>query len=198
MRKMDYLAAKAFILDKLQTELSEKLFYHGLHHTLDVLRVTQELCERLGVSDYETTILKSAALFHDAGFIINNVQHERLGCEIAREHLPRFGYQRREIERICGMIMATRIPQSPQNALEEIICDADLDYLGRADFYEIGATLFQELQAYQVIDNEEEWNRIQVRFLEAHAFFTSVNQERRTPRKMQHLEELKSLVARYG
>lgn len=34
---MDYHAAKAFILDKLERELSDKLTYHGLHHTLDVL-----------------------------------------------------------------------------------------------------------------------------------------------------------------
>ena len=63
------------------------------------------------------------------------------------------------------MIMATKIPQSPRNGLEEIICDADLDYLGRDDFYEIGATLFEELKAYNVLQNEREWNRIQVKFL---------------------------------
>ena len=32
---------------------------------------------------------------------------------------------------------ATKIPQTPLTKLEEIICDADLDYLGREDFFEI-------------------------------------------------------------
>ena len=41
---MNYHAAKAFIVDKLERELSADLTYHGLHHTLDVLRVTEELC----------------------------------------------------------------------------------------------------------------------------------------------------------
>ena len=58
-------------------------------------------------------------------------------------------------EQICGMIMATKIPQSPKNYLEQILCDADLDYLGRDDFYDIGGTLFKELKTYNVLDTEE-------------------------------------------
>lgn len=194
---MDYQGAKAFILNKLVSELSPELYYHGPHHTLDVLAVTVELCHLMEISAYETTLLKTAALFHDSGFTVSNVNHEKVGCDIVREHLPRFDYQAEEIERICGMIMATKIPQSPQNKLEEIICDADLDYLGRPDFYDIGETLFQELHAFEVLNSHEEWNRIQVRFLEAHGFFTSVNLKRRRPAKLVHLENLKTLVATY-
>ena len=65
---------------------------------------------------------------------------------MAREILPAYGLTRDQIDTICGMIMATRIPQSPSNQLERILCDADLDYLGRDDFYEIGGRLFEELR----------------------------------------------------
>ncbi len=194
---MNYDAAKAFILDKLQRELSDRLFYHGLHHTHDVLAVTEELCNLETVTPYESILLKTAALFHDSGFTINNREHEHLGCEIAREYLPRFGYSHAEIERICGMIMATKIPQTPHNFLEAILCDADLDYLGREDFYPIGNTLFAELQAYDVLQSEESWNRLQVSFLESHRFFTDTNRERRGPLKQAYLEELKELVEAY-
>lgn len=194
---MDYQAAKTFILDKLHSELSDQLFYHGIHHTLDVLEVTAELCRVLKVSAYETILLKTAALFHDAGFTVSSEEHEQLGCDIVRRHLPDFGYSAIEIEKICGMIMATKIPQSPQTKLEEIICDADLDYLGRTDFYEIAASLFEELRAFDRIKTEEEWNRIQVRFLESHSFFTSVNIDRRRPQKLVYLSSLKDLVSTY-
>ena len=194
---MHYHAAKAFILDKLKRELSDRLYYHGLHHTYDVLAVTEELCELEKVTPYDALLLKTAALFHDSGFTVNNREHEHLGCEIARENLPRFGYSHDEIERICGMIMATKIPQTPHNFLESILCDADLDYLGREDFYSIGNTLFEELRAYDVLESEESWNRLQVSFLESHAFFTDTNKERRGPRKKAYLQELKELVATY-
>lgn len=191
---MDYLAAKDFIVEKLSTELSDQLYYHGLHHTLDVLDVAAELCALMGISAYETMLVKTAVLFHDAGFTESPVEHERTGCDIAQRHLPQLGYTAHEIARIQGMIMATKIPQSPQNTLEAIICDADLDYLGRPDFYTIGQTLYQELCAFNIIDTMEAWNQIQVRFLEKHTFCTPVNQARRTPMKEQYLAELRYLV----
>lgn len=194
---MNYKGAKHFILDRLERELPPQLTYHGLHHTLDVLAITKELCFLENVTAYETVLLKTAALFHDSGFIISNVEHEKKGCRIAREHLPGFGYSPSEIEQICGMIMATKIPQNPQNELEEIICDADLDYLGREDFYQIGSTLFSELKAYEILDTEQEWNLIQVKFLENHTFFTATNRQRRAPRKADYLDQLRGLVAAY-
>ncbi|MBX2928577.1 MAG: HD domain-containing protein [Saprospiraceae bacterium] len=194
---MNYHAAKAFILDKLEQELSADLTYHGLHHTLDVLHVTEELCQLEAISPYESLLLKTAALFHDAGFTESNKDHEALGCAMVREHLPRYDFTPLEIERICGMILATKIPQSPGNFLEAILCDADLDYLGRSDFYDIGSTLFQELKIYNVLHREEDWNRLQVTFLEKHTFFTPTNLRRRAPGKQAHLNHLRRIVEQY-
>lgn len=194
---MNFHAAKAFILDKLESELSDHLYYHGIHHTLDVLYTVEELCYYEKVTPYEEMLLKTAALFHDSGFTVAAQEHERLGCGIARNHLPRYGYKAQEIERICGMIMATKIPQTPKNELEKIMCDADLDYLGRDDFYDIGRTLFEELKASNVLSSEEAWNRIQVSFLEQHRFFTPTNRKRRAPKKQRYLAELKEVIAEY-
>ncbi len=195
---MNYQAAKEFIIDKMQRELSHRLTYHGLHHTLDVLEVTTELCALENIPPNDTVLLETAALFHDSGFTINNKNHEELGCDIVRANLPQFGFSDRDIRRICGMIMATKIPQRPQDRFEEILCDADLDYLGRPDFYSIGATLFQELKDFNVLQTEEAWNRLQVNFLEHHTFFTATNRLRRAPVKARYLAELKTLVATYG
>ena len=196
--QMDYRAAKQYILAKLRTGLSGNLSYHGMHHTLDVLKVAKALCESEGVLGHSVTLVKTAALFHDAGFVKDkHAGHEYEGCLMARAVLPGFGYFSEDVEIICGMIMATKIPQSPTNLLEEIICDADLDYLGRADFYPIAETLFQELNTYQLISGEQAWNRLQVNFLMAHHFHTRTSIRLREPAKQQYLEELKGLVATY-
>ncbi len=195
---MDYRAAKQFILNKLRSELSDQLYYHGLHHMLDVLRTATYLCASEGVQGHDLTLVKTAALFHDAGFVKNkHAGHEVEGCSLVRQALPEFGYSSSDIETICGMIMATKIPQSPHNLLEAIICDADLDYLGREDFYPIGDTLFEEMQAYHLIGDAQAWNRLQVSFLSAHSFHTRTNRQLREPLKQQHLKELKGLVATY-
>jgi HD superfamily phosphodiesterase len=195
---MDYRAAKQFILSKLRDELSDKLYYHGLHHTLDVLKMASEICVGEGVNGREQMLVKTAALFHDCGFVKDkHMGHEQEGCIIVQDVLPKFDYSSEDIKTICGMIMATKIPQSPSNLLEEIICDADLDYLGRDDFYRIGDSLFEELKAYHIIHDEQDWNRLQVSFLSAHKFHTRTNKLLREPVKQQYLEELKELVATY-
>ncbi len=189
--KLDYTAAKIFMFKMLENELSSELTYHGKHHTEDVLKVTTKLCAYEKISAYETKLVKTACLFHDAGFIISRIEHEKQGCEFAKNYLPRFGYNPDQIKRICSMIMATKVPQNPKNKLEEIICDADLDYLGRDDFFVIGDSLYQELKAQGMIQDKKSWNEMQIKFLERHSFFTSTNIKRRSAKKQAHLEKLK-------
>ncbi|GAB5555396.1 MAG: hypothetical protein Sapg2KO_49870 [Saprospiraceae bacterium] len=188
---MDYQGAKSFIIDKLSRELSDELTYHGLHHTLDVLQSVEELCYLEGVSDEDRILLKTAALFHDSGFMVGSNNHEEYSCQIASYYLPEYGYQKEEIERINQMIMATKIPQSPKDKLAQLLCDADLDYLGRDDFYSIGHSLYQELRLRSVVEEEMTWKKIQVDFLEQHEFFTDANKRRRAPKKEGFLKELR-------
>lgn len=94
------------------------------------------------------------------------------------------------------MIMATKVPQQPQNHLEEILCDADLDYLGREDFFTIGNKLFAELSVYGILSTEDEWNELQARFLEAHHYFTKTAIKLRKKKKDKHLKLVKSKLGR--
>ena len=86
------------------------------------------------INEKDTELIKMAAMFHDSGFIKKYDDNEVIGCKIAKEFLPEFGYSQEEIETICGMILATHTPQNPKNKLEEVLADADLDYLGRASY----------------------------------------------------------------
>lgn len=194
---MEFQAVKKLILNKLKNELPDNLYYHGYHHTLDVFNTTKWLCEQENINNEDKQLLLTAALFHDSGFTKTYQNHEEKGCEIVRNILPNFNYSSQQIEKICGMIMATKIPQSPQNHLEQILCDADLDYLGRNDFYAIGNTLRDEFKEHGIIQNEQEWNRIQVKFLSSHTYFTQTCIQDRKERKLTHLEEVKAIVARY-
>lgn len=191
---MQYENARSFILDKLQQELPLHLSYHSVGHVEDVCKATAEIAGKEGVSGEELTLLLTAALFHDSGFLYGATEHEKKSCEIAGEYLPAFGYNESQIERICGMIMATRIPQTPHNLLEQIIADADLDYLGRDDFFTIGNRLYEELAMYGIVNDKSDWNRLQIRFLENHHYFTRTAIESRKAQKDKHLEIIKAQV----
>lgn len=195
---MQFKAATNFILSKLENELSPILHYHGIHHTMEVYEMVQEIASAEGnVSESDLELLKLAALYHDSGFTEGFDVHEKRGVEICKRHLPDFGFEKEAIEKIAGMIMATKIPQEPKNELERIICDADLDYLGRDDFYSIGNTLFEELKERNIVSTEQQWNKIQVSFLEGHSFHTDTNLKRRKNQKDQYLEDLRKIVEAY-
>lgn len=193
---MQFEQVKMFILGKLETELPRNLTYHSLEHIKDVYKAAEELAMLEQVSDEDTLLLLTAVLFHDAGFLVQQKEHEQIGCDIARKHLPEYGYSPTQIERICGMILATRIPQTPHNLLEEIICDADLDYLGRDDFFTIGNNLYDELCMYGLLQTENDWNILQVRFLENHHYFTSSAIRLRKAKKEEHLNLVRSKITK--
>lgn len=194
---MEQQAAITFILEKLESELDPVFTYHDLRHTLDVINACAEISEAERIGPQDRKLLLTAAAYHDAGFLENTKAHEEAGCQIAHRILPMFQYTHEEIEQICGMIIATRLPQSPTNQLEAILCDADLDYLGRDDFNQIGNGLYLEFKARGILETEQAWNRLQVQFLESHRYFTETNRARRNPQKLQHLVELKKIVAAY-
>ena len=191
---MEFKRAKKFIMDKLKNELPHSLTYHSTEHIKDVYRSAQKLAKMEKVKGEELTLLLTAVLFHDSGFIWQLYEHETVSCEIVSKHLPDFGYNTEQIERICGMIMATKIPQTPHNLLEEIICDSDLDYLGRDDFFKIGSGLYNELRTHDIINNENDWNRMQVRFLENHHYFTESAKQLRKAKKEEYIAMVKQSI----
>ena len=185
----------AFIEEKMLNGLSGKFQYHNLEHVKDVLEAAIRLGEMEGISDHDMEMLKVAVMYHDSGYILGLKDHESLSCDIVREHLPGFGYTGDEIDIICGLIMATKIPQEPGTKLQQIICDADLDYLGRDDFFEIGDNLFLEFRKYGFLSTEAEWQAMQQKFLESHSYFTDSAKALRDSKKLENLEKVKSKTA---
>jgi len=182
------------ILDRLERELPDYLYYHNVKHTVDVVTEVELMGWAEGCSDEEILLLKTAALFHDSGHIIDYDNHEYHGTQLARQMLPGFNYTEKQIDIICNIIMATKLPPEPTNPLEEIICDADLDYLGRSDFIPVSNTLYDELKAQDKIGSLKDWNKLQVKFISNHQYFTKTARSLREVNKQKQIERIESLI----
>jgi class 3 adenylate cyclase len=182
------------ILDKLEKELPDYLFYHNVKHTVDVVTEVELIGWAEGCTDEEILLLKTAALFHDAGHTVSYDDHEYQGTLLARSMLPSYGYSGEQIERICGIIMSTKLPPRPTDILEKIICDSDLDYLGRSDFIPVSNTLYEELKAQDKITSLNDWNKLQVRFISGHQYFTATARRLREVNKKLQIERIQSLI----
>lgn len=184
--------AGKFIITKLEHELPSHLCYHNAAHTRDVHAAAQRLAEGENITPPQTDLLLAAAWYHDSGFLITNEGHEEQSCRQATEHLPAAGYNVDEIETICHIINATRVPQSPQDHLGEIIADADLDYLGRDDFFNISDKLYNELLQTEKVKTRDEWDRMQIDFMQQHQYFTKTAINTRQAQKELNLAAIKA------
>jgi hypothetical protein len=116
---------------------------------------------------------------------------------LAKEVLPRFGYTDDQIEVIHQLIKATKVPQQPKNKLEEILCDADLDYLGGDEFHLIADKLKRELMERDIVKSNKQWDELQIKFLEQHKYFTKTAIELRKENKKARIEEIKERLKTY-
>jgi uncharacterized protein len=206
MSEINFEQARAFVLERLEWHLSPKLFYHSLIHTRDdVVVATARLADMEGVPQEARRLLLTAAYFHDIGFteldgnpVEDNwkrAHHEDLSVQYCERELPGFGYSPRDIEVIRGIILATKLPQAPHNLLEEIMADADLDSLGRPDFWRTSKALRNELEAFGHVVDDETWLLGQVSFLGGHSYFTSSASKLRQGQKEQNIQEIYHLLS---
>jgi adenylate cyclase len=191
---VQFTELQELILEKLEKELPPYLYYHNVKHTVDVVTEVELIGWTEGCTDEEILLLKTAGLFHDAGHTVVYDGHEQEGTLLARKMLPKYGYTQAQIDRICDIIMATKMPPQPKDLLQEIICDSDLDYLGRSDMIPVSNTLYKELKEQNKIGTLNDWNKLQVKFISVHQYFTKTARSLREVNKQIQIDRIKSLI----
>jgi len=186
-----YRKLRGIILNYLK-ELPKNLTYHGYNHTMDVLNVCNQYIRRLHLTKEERSLLRIAALSHDIGFVKSYIDHEEVGAEMLELHMKELNIDPSYIAKLKKMIIATKPSNPALTKLEKIICDADLDYLGRSDFEPISKNLYKELKNLGLIKSHDEWMELQIKFFETHEFQTPFAKKYRAPVKAKWLEKLKN------
>jgi len=192
---MNYKAAEDYILARLRNELDPNLTYHSVSHTLDVLDSAVRLATMEGLSEEELLMLKTACLYHDSGMLRTYRGHEEASADICKETLPGFGYSAMHIEVITNMILTTKLPQCAMSLLDKILCDADLDYLGRPDCFMIAHRLKYEWEVLGINKMSLfDWYQIQKDFLTNHRYFTGSAIKLRQSGKQENLSQVEVIL----
>ncbi|MFH2143466.1 MAG: adenylate/guanylate cyclase domain-containing protein [Bacteroidota bacterium] len=182
------------IMHRLEKGLPSNLYYHNLKHTIDVVVETEIIGLGEGVTKDELLLLKTAALFHDTGFLVGYEDHELLSIKIAKDTLPEFQYSEEQINIICDLIYVTKPEIEPKTLLEKIMCDSDLDYLGRTDYIPVSQNLFRELYEHNNVKTIDEWRKMQIDFIQKHEYNTLTARKMRDENKQKHLLELRQML----
>jgi len=107
---MRFTEARDFMYEKLIDELKPELTYHSIEHTLDVLEASITLAKMEEISEHDSKILQTAAIFHDSGMINTYIGHEDASVIFAEKYLPEFDYEQEDIDLISNMILTTKLP----------------------------------------------------------------------------------------
>lgn len=185
-------AAEQYVVDIFSKKIGKNFLFHSFAHTREVVLHTELIAGNYELNEDEHTALILAAWFHDTGYSAGlKKTHEEESQKIATEFLKQHNASQEMMDRVNGCIIATRMPQSPTNLLEQIICDADLFHLGSKNFKEKNKLLRQEIN--QLEDHKigkKEWIELNIEFLDRHRYFTEYAREMLEPVKQAHLKEL--------
>jgi HD superfamily phosphodiesterase len=189
---MDFEHARKTILNRLKSSLPDELTYHDIKHTLNVEKAAERFAKLEGIKGEELILLRTAVLFHDAGYILSNEGNEEIAIKLMKNELLNFGYTDEQITKVADIIRATIKGTKPTSLLEMIMCDADHDYLGRADYHSVASKLRIELEEQGKAMTDTEWIHFQLNYLEReHRYHTETARNIRLPGKKRRIEELK-------
>lgn len=185
--------ARSLVTELLTTKLSKSIKFHTLQHTQEVVAAAEKLATHEQLTEDDQLALIIAAWFHDTGYTSGQAKdHEIVSQQLATGFLTARAASQELISKVTGCINATRMPQSPTNTIEEIICDADLFHLGTDAFKEKGRLLREELREFGGEDlSKKEWRQKNIDFLEAHKYFTAYARKKLQPEKENHLAGLR-------
>jgi len=194
MNYLDILdQVRAHAASLFHTKKDDKLIYHNLQHTEQVVRAVVKIANHYQLSDQDFFIVSTAAWFHDTGYLTSFEEHEARGAESAREFLDSKGVDPAVTEQVVKCILATKMPQHPVSLLEQIVCDADLFHLGGDSFKERNMLMRREVEAYFNKDVDKNiWRLKTISLFEGHHYHTDYAQDLLTAKKLLNLQELKN------
>jgi predicted metal-dependent HD superfamily phosphohydrolase len=182
-------------VEEYVTSLFEKLHspslaFHNIDHTRSVVKHCEEIAQNYNLKENEWLVLKSAAWFHDTGYLFTEpAKHEETSCEVMRKFMKDLTDEQ-TVNEIEGAIMATKFPTHPQSLVSQILCDADTYNFGTKDFKETNKKAFEEAMLRDPDTQKEKFLKNTINLLESHSYYTSYCQQQLDARKQKNLQKL--------
>ena len=188
---------ETYVQNLLETKLPATIYFHQLNHTLAVKEAAQKIAKGEKLSEKEIEILMIAALFHDVGFVESYENHEIKSQAIAVDYLTKHRYPQEDIETITRLIAVTELKKAPADAIEKVICDADMAHIGQKKYRKKAENLRKEREYFfekKYLDLE--WEKSNLDFLQSHTFYTDTAKNLIDERKAKNIKKVRERLAK--
>ncbi len=186
---------KEYVGGFIAEHFTEKICYHNIDHTLDVVAASEKIGKACKLNRDELEMVIVAAWFHDTGYYLGEIDHEIKSAQIARNFLAQRLFPENKIQLVENCIKATKVPQKPGNTLEKVLCDADLFHLATDHFFEKSELLLEELRFHYPELNLNSWLNKSCEFIQCHQYHTNFGRKHLCPRKNANLRLLEDKIS---
>jgi predicted metal-dependent HD superfamily phosphohydrolase len=181
---------KEFAHSEMSFGTMATLPYHNFEHVLDMTDVARRYAEMEGVSPEGSFLIQTAGYLHDVIYFVGASDNEERSAELGAGFLRSAGYNESEVGTVEGLILATKVPTEPKDLYQQILVDADVDNLGRWDFFDRTEKLRQEFG----VANQVDWYKGTVKFMDGHEYYTQSAKSLRDEGFKSNLSELERRI----
>lgn len=175
-------------LSYLAEHLHKRYTYHNADHTLNVCNAVKLFAEKSTLSPGTTLALRIAAVFHDFGYLQQSFDNEKLALPYLKEFGDRFKIDEPILQQSGDLILETTFPYAPVTPAGKLLCDADIEYIGREEFFQQAELFRRELAADNIVYTDKQWWTMEIEFLQTNTFFTPVCQGLRNAGRLSNLQ----------
>jgi len=184
-----------YIRELFKDELPAGIKYHDADHTLHPTKGVVAAANRIAISEniseHDRELLIAAAYFHDTGYIREYEKNEPIAARMAGRILKLIGFKPNEVVKIQKMILSTDLEREPKTHLEKILCDADLDHVGREDFFKLDGKLREGRRSRGIdVSDDAKWYKGTLEFLKKHEYYTESQKKLRETEKQKNTDRL--------
>lgn len=185
--------ARTYAEEALGKRLPSEYVYHNLQHTSDVAKAAKVIGEASGLNEDQLDSVVIAAWLHDVGYANGWNDHEKNSALTASKLLQSWGATDKKIDDVTRTILATKMPQNPQDILGEVLCDADLSHLATNELWRCSENLRKEMETLKGVQfkSDDQWKEFNLTFLKKHEYFTAYGRNVLQPMKKQNAKKLK-------
>lgn len=188
--------AEAHVRAHVSAHFPPTLTYHNIDHITDVAQAATALADSAALSPGDREALITAAWFHDLGMDMGPNGHELRSAELAIAFLAEQNAPQAMMDRVRGLILATRLTASANDPIEQLMRDADMAHLASGNFPSTIKHLREEREAMSGEPmKKRKWLEENVAFLERTEYGSAEARALWDEGKAKNLAWLKDFVA---
>jgi len=189
----DLLVSKSekYISTLLSDKLPGNIIFHNQDYTSKLTQYAETIGREEGISEEEMNILRVSALFAGAGYAYSFENYNEESVRLSSEFLLENDVDQATIMKVAGIIRAIKLPQTPQDKLSEILCDADTMYLTAEDGIKRLDLLYDEI-AWHTPDfvKRSAFEKVCIDRFMLHNFFTNYGKTVLQPKKETFIQQI--------